>query len=277
VQVTDAQSRTAQKMVTITVIPPPLEVVTTSLPVAQQGNAFSHQLSAIGGKPPYVWAVTSGALPGGLSVGSTTGIISGVPTAAGSFSFTVDVIDAESRAARKPLSVRVIPSPLLIKSTSSIEGLKGSPLSYQLNASGGMPPYTWLISSGALPAGVNLNPGTGLISGTPVASGTFAAGVAIRDQAAVSANATVEIKVIDPATIPLITRVKYKTGKKKLTVDVERADAATVLMINGSQMSGRLSDGQFVLKRLSLTAGRQEIRVVNINGVSSQPFILNID
>jgi hypothetical protein len=277
VQVSDAQSRIAQKTVTINVMPPPVEVVTSSLPVAQQGVAFSYQLSAIGGKPPYAWAMTSGALPAGLSFSSATGIISGVASASGSFGFTVDVTDSESRAARKTLSVRVIPSPLLIQGVSSIEGLKGSPFGYQLTASGGTPPYTWLISSGALPAGVTLNPVTGLISGTPAASGTFVAGVALRDLAAVSANATVQIKVIDPATIPLITKVKYKASKKRLTVNVERADVTAVLMINGSQMAGRASDGQFVLKRLLLTPGRHEIRVVNTDSLSSQPFILNID
>ena len=277
VQVTDAQSRTDQKAVTITVLPPPMEIVTSSLPVGQQGSSFSYQLSAIGGKPPYTWAVTSGALPAGLSVSPATGIISGAPVAVGNFGFTVDVTDSESRAARKALSIRVMASPLLIQAASAIEALKGSPLSHQLMASGGTPPYTWLVSSGALPAGVTVNPGTGLISGTPVASGTFTAGIAVRDQAAAGANVTVQIKVIDPATIPLITKAKYKSGKKKLTVNVERADAAALLMINGSQMAGRLSDGQFVLKRLSLTPGRNELRVVNTNGVSSQPFILNIN
>jgi hypothetical protein len=276
VQVTDAQSRTAQGVMTITVMPPPVEVITSSLPVAHQGSAFSYQLSAIGGTPPYAWAVTSGTPPAGLTVASTTGVISGVPTAAGSFSFTVGVTDSESRSARKVLSVSVM-SPLLIQAVSSLEGLKGLPFSYQLTATGGAPPYTWLIASGALPAGMTLNASTGMISGTPSASGTFAAGVVIRDQAAVSATAAVQIKVIDPATIPLITRVKYKTGKKKLTVDVERADAAAVLMIDGAQMPKGLSDGEFVLKRLLLTSGRHEIRVVNTNGAASQPYILSID
>jgi hypothetical protein len=276
VQVTDAQSRTAQRVITITVMPPPVEVITSSLPAAHQGSAFSYQLSAIGGTPPYTWAVTSGAPPAGLSVGSATGIISGVPTAAGSFSFTVDATDSESRSARKILSVRVM-TPLLIQAASSVEGLKGSSFSYQLIAAGGTPPYTWLIASGALPAGVTLNAATGLISGTPSVSGTFAITIGIRDQAAVSATATVQIKVIDPATIPLITRAKYKAGKKKLTVDVERADAAAVLMIDNARMTKSLSDGEFVLKRLQLTSGQHEIRVVNTNGASSQAYILSID
>lgn len=276
VQVTDAQLRTAQRAMMITVLPPPVEVVTSSLPVAQQGNLFSYQLSAIGGKPPYTWAISSGALPAGLSVASSTGMISGVPIAAGSFSFAVDVTDAESRTARKALALRVMP-PLLIQAVSSLEGLKGSPFGYQLIATGGTPPYIWLIISGTLPTGMTLNAGTGLISGTPSVSGTFTISVGIRDQAAVTAMAIVQIKVIDPATIPLITRVKYKSTKKKLTVDVERADAAAVLMIDGARMTGGLSDGEFVLKRLRLTSGRHEIKVVNTDGASSQPYILSID
>ncbi|HEX8089664.1 MAG TPA: putative Ig domain-containing protein [Blastocatellia bacterium] len=277
VQVTDAQSRTAQRPMTITVTPPPVEVVTSSLPAAQQGNAFSYQLSAIGGSPPYTWSIVSGALPAGLSIAPAMGVISGVPTAQGTFSFTVDVTDSASRSARKALSVRVMPQ-LLIRAVPPLEGLRGFPFSYQLIATGGQPPYTWMIASGALPAGITLNAATGLISGTPSVSGTFAIGVGVRDQATVGTAAViVQIKLIDPATIPLITRVKYKAGKKKLTVDVERADATAVLMIDGIQMAGRLSNGEFVLKRLPLTLGRHEIRVVNTNGVSSQPYMLSID
>jgi hypothetical protein len=277
VQVTDAQSRAAQRPMTITVTPPPVEVVTSSLPAAQQGNAFSYQLSAIGGSPPYTWAVVSGALPAGLSIAPATGVISGVPTAQGSFGFMVDVTDSASRGARKALSVRVMP-PLLIRAVPRLEGLKGSPFNYQLIATGGQPPYTWAVVWGALPAGITLNAATGMISGTPSVSGTSTAGIGVRDQAAPAASdATVQIKLIDPATIPLITRVKYKAGKKKLTVDVERTDLAAMLMIDGIQMAGRLSDGEFVLKRLPLTFGRHEIRVVNTDGVSSQPYVLNVD
>jgi hypothetical protein len=277
VRVIDAESRTAEKALTVTVFPQPVEVVTSSLPLAQQGNAFAYQLAAIGGKPPYTWAVTAGALPNGLSVLSRTGMISGIPTAAGSFSFTVDVADSESRTARKGLSVRVAPPPLLIQPASSMETLKGSAFSHQLIAAGGSPPYLWLIAAGTLPAGVSLGAATGLISGTPVVSGTFVIEIAIRDQASVIAGTSIQIKVIDPATIPVITKVKYKAVKKKLTVVVERADREAVLMINGTQMTATVSDGQFVLKRLSLSRGRHEIKVINTNGVSSQPLILNIN
>jgi hypothetical protein len=277
VQVTDAESRTAQKTMTLTVLPPPVEVVTSSLPLAQQGNLFSYQLAAIGGKPPYTWAVTAGALPGGLSFSPATGMISGVPAAAGSFGFTVDVTDSESRAARKTFSIRVAPPPLLIQTVSSFEVLKGSSFSHQLVASGGVQPYTWQVTSGTLPAGLTLNAATGLISGTPSVSGTFLVAIAIRDQASASASAPVQIKVIDPATLPVITKAKYKAGKKKLTVDVERADAAAMLIINGTQMIVSLRNGQFVLKHLALSAGRHEIKVVNTNGTASQPFILNVN
>ena len=59
--------------------------------------AYSYQLNATGGKPPYTWAVTSGSLPPGLHLAST-GAISGTPTAAGSWTFGIVVRDASTPA-----------------------------------------------------------------------------------------------------------------------------------------------------------------------------------
>ncbi len=59
--------------------------------------AYSYQLNATGGKPPYTWAVTSGSLPPGLHLAST-GAISGTPTSAGSWTFGIIVRDASTPA-----------------------------------------------------------------------------------------------------------------------------------------------------------------------------------
>jgi hypothetical protein len=59
----------------------PLIVTTTSLAIGQQGTAYNATLTASGGVSPYSWTLTSGALPAGLSLNSSTGVISGTPTA----------------------------------------------------------------------------------------------------------------------------------------------------------------------------------------------------
>src|SRR5580658_2657233 len=66
-----------------------------TLPDAQYGSAYASQtLNVIGGIPPYTFAVTAGSLPPGMSL-STSGTISGTPTAAGSYSFTVNATDSD--------------------------------------------------------------------------------------------------------------------------------------------------------------------------------------
>lgn len=85
---------------------PPV-ITTTSLPDATQGVAYSQTLSATGGRPPYSWSLTAGSLPTGLSLNSSTGVISGTPTATGTSSFTVKVTDANTLSDTQPLSITV--------------------------------------------------------------------------------------------------------------------------------------------------------------------------
>ena len=73
-------------------------ITTTSLPNGTVGQAYSAQLNATGGTSPYSWSVSSGSLPAGLSL-SLAGLISGIPTTAGSSTFTAMVSDASSQSA----------------------------------------------------------------------------------------------------------------------------------------------------------------------------------
>ena len=78
----------------------PLEIITTSLLDGTYGITYRQTLSAFGGKSPYTWTNSFGALPPGLTL-ATNGIISGTPTANGTFNFTVKVTDALSTWRRR--------------------------------------------------------------------------------------------------------------------------------------------------------------------------------
>jgi large repetitive protein len=72
---------------------PSLTVSTSSLPAAVVGSPYLAQLSATGGAGSYLWSLSSGSLPAGLSLNATTGVISGTPTAAGTSSVTLAASD----------------------------------------------------------------------------------------------------------------------------------------------------------------------------------------
>jgi hypothetical protein len=81
------------------------------------------------------------------------------------------------------------PATLTITTFSLAPLTKNVPYSQQLSATGGAPPYTWSITGGALPPGLNLS-STGLISGTPTTSGSFSFTVTVRDRNNATASRT---------------------------------------------------------------------------------------
>jgi hypothetical protein len=170
------------KAVSTTPPPTPLTVSTSSLGVATFGTPYSQTLAAAGGSPAYTWSVSSGSLPPGLSLGSS-GAISGTPTQGGGFAFNVTVNDSAipQQSKTAALSISVNETPLKITTSSLAAGTAGSSYSQTLGVSGGYPGYTWSIASGSLPTGVTLNP-SGIISGTPSASGSFAFTASVSDK-----------------------------------------------------------------------------------------------
>jgi hypothetical protein len=108
--VSDGKGGTASKGVNITVTESttPLSITTTSLPSGTVGVSYGANLSATGGKTPYTWSITNGNLPLGLSL-STGGLISGTPTTAGTYNFTIQVKDSSSpqQTAPKSLSITI--------------------------------------------------------------------------------------------------------------------------------------------------------------------------
>jgi hypothetical protein len=148
-------------------------------------------LTASGGTAPYVWTVSVGTLPAGLTL-SAGGVLSGTPTSSGTSTFTVMVADSAAGSATRAFTLAV--SPLLITTTTLSAGEVGAAYSEALAASGGTPPYTWVVTSGSLPTGLSLN-AAGVISGTPTTPGTSTFTAQVTDSLGATATRILVLEV----------------------------------------------------------------------------------
>ena len=115
----------------------PLSITTNSLPGGVAIVAYNATLVAISGQTPYSWSIIAGTLPTGLTLAPSTGVISGVPAASGTFNFTVQVTGANLQTDTKPLSIAISPSATLTwNASTSVDGYNV----YRGNATGG--PFT---------------------------------------------------------------------------------------------------------------------------------------
>jgi large repetitive protein len=180
---------------------PPLVVTTPSAPPAAVGVGYSLTLAASGGGSQ-TWSVTSGQLPSGVALASN-GVLSGTPTAAGTFTFTVTVSDG-TRSGSKQFTLAVAPA-LSISTPSTPPATVGTAYSVGLVASGGGS-QTWSVTSGQLPGGVALA-SNGALSGTPTAAGTYIFTVTVSDGTRSSSKQfTLAVReplaITVPATLP---------------------------------------------------------------------------
>ncbi len=209
VQVTDSASATATKFFTLTVSSS-LTISTPSLPGGATGVSYAQTLAATGGTSPYAWTVASGSLPPGITLTPATGALSGLPTTAGSYAFSIRVTDSASvPAAAAREFVLVISEGLTVTAPSQLpSGSAGVAYSTTLTAAGGRTPYTWSVASGSLPPGLALNSSTGALSGTPTAAGTYSFVLQVTDSTPTSATKAVTLiiaaglSITSPAQLP---------------------------------------------------------------------------
>ena len=149
-----------------------LSIVTSALASARRGEAYTSLVVATGGRAPYTFELGTGAaLPAGLSL-SPAGLITGIPTTDGTSSFVIRTQDANGNVAQKTLTLSVGSGSLNITNQAIPNGTVGNIYSVPLLATGGVPVYSFVVSSGTLPPGLSLS-GSGVLSGTPTTSGSF--------------------------------------------------------------------------------------------------------
>ncbi|MGV9009922.1 putative Ig domain-containing protein [Brevundimonas sp.] len=208
--------------VNVNVTLPSLTLTPGALANGQRGQAYSATLVAGGGVGPYTYTVTAGALPTGLTL-SPDGILSGTPQASGAFNINVTATDSSTGAG--PFSIVRgyglnigAPTIALTPAAGALPGATvGAAYSGAVSASGGIAPYSFAVTGGALPAGLTLT-SNGSLTGTPTTSGAFTFAVTATDAATAgsggpySGSAVYSLSVGDAAPVANATSVNVVYG-----------------------------------------------------------------
>ncbi|WP_105638313.1 autotransporter domain-containing protein [Cronobacter dublinensis] len=189
----------ADATVSLTILAPTTVTIAPAsgaLPAATAGSAWSQTLSATGGSAPYTW--TAHGLPAGISLNPATGALSGTPTTAGSFTFSVTAKEAGnvSATASYTLVVGAVTPGVTLAVTPAAGALPaattGSAWSQTFAVSGGTAPYLWQLS-GALPAGLTFSDGS--LKGTPTTAGSSAFTLTAIDANGVAVQAAYTLQI----------------------------------------------------------------------------------
>ena len=208
-----------------------VSITTTSLPNGSPNVPYSATLTAAGGSIPYHWSVLTGSLPPGLALNAGNGQISGTPTAAGAVQFTVQVTDFLGGTATKVLTITIGTSQPVTISATDFTASVGVAVSQTITAAGGVAPYAFSVSAGSLPGGLQLGGSTGVLSGTPNATGTFPVTLKVTDanQATASVAITITVKLL---SVSIVVPANPGSGQQP-GIGVSLADPATS-NINGT-------------------------------------------
>jgi hypothetical protein len=184
----DSSAPSVQGSQPYSVVISPAVVITVSpstIPKGVVGTLYVTQnFSASGGTAPYTWT-HSGTVPPGLNFNDATAQLSGTPTTTtGSpFTFTVTVTDSSASPVSQPniYTVTIAP-PLALSPLSLPPGTVGIGYDQTVTGTGGVPPYTYAVTSGFLPTGLSLNNSTGRINGgAPNTQGPFTFNIHVTD------------------------------------------------------------------------------------------------
>ena len=238
VTATDTTGASGSASFTWTVNPAPNTVSVTSPgnQTSTVGTAVSLQIQASDSASGQTLTYSATGLPAGLSINSSSGLISGTPTTAGTSSVTVTATDTTGASGSASFTWTVNPAPNTVSVTSpgNQTSTVGTAVSLQIQASDSASGQTLTYSATGLPAGLSINSSSGLISGTPTTAGTSSVTVTATDTTGASGSASFTW-TINPAQPPTAVNQSYNAvGNTTLAVGTTvTGPAATVSASDG--------------------------------------------
>jgi hypothetical protein len=246
-----------------------LTMTCPAVTTGQVGVAFSSGAPAInGGIGPFTFSIASGSLPAGLTLNTTTGAITGTPTASGAFTLQLKDSMGATAATTCPFNIG---NALTLTCPSVTSGEVGVPFNSTPTVSGGTAPYTFSIASGgSLPAGLALNATTGAITGTPTAAGSFT--LQVKDSGGAIATTTCPFTI---ATAPTLTCPAVTTGAVGVAFNspapnVTGGVAPFTFSVTGTLPAGlTLNTSNGAITGTPTVAGQFTLQVKDSNGVTA--------
>ena len=214
------------------------------------GQQFTYQFIATD-----TTSLSASNLPAGLTFNQLLGAIVGTPTQAGTFHVGLTASNpAGTTNATLTLTVQPPPSTLVITSSTASTGRVGAPFRFQVITTGGSPATT--VSATNLPAGLVLNPSTGLISGTPTAEGSSAVTLTATD-GGVTATAVLQLSFIADPTIPVIIspNTASLTAGQAFTYTINAPAASDPSDVTIYTLIGTLPNGLFFDPQTGIISG----------------------
>ncbi len=262
VTVTDSTGGTAATVTsayTLTVATPNLALTPSAgaLPGGTAGSGYSQTFAASNGIAPYAYAVSAGALPAGLALNASTGTLSGTPTVAGSFGFSITATDSTTGSAGTVTHAYTLAlsAPTIVVDPAMLpNGLLFVPYQQSMAGAGGTAPYTYAIATGALPTGVSLA-ANGVLSGTPNVAGAYAFTVQVTDALGFSGTRAYTVNINarpDPSQDPQIRGLidaQQATSRRF-------AEAQTMNVLRRMETLHRQTDGPGFANQLSMSFTR---------------------
>jgi endonuclease/exonuclease/phosphatase family metal-dependent hydrolase len=191
---------------------PPVALAELAFQETTVGVPYAVTFTATTGTPPLQFSVAE--LPPGFAFYRSTGQLKGPATAAGSYVLSVQVRDARGSSATKDYPLRVYAAPSL-RATTLASATQGTPYAVPFEVEGGKPPLRWVLTAGALPAGLALGE-DGSLAGTPQAAGSYALTVRVTDAHGAQAEQTFGLEVRAGSGPPPATSLAFSAANWNL-------------------------------------------------------------